>query len=51
MAGEKGPVALQKAARAVADVVPGAQHRSLKGQTDNVSAKALAPVLVGYFAG
>lgn len=42
---------MQKAARAVADVVPGARHWLLKGQTHNVSAKALAPVLVEYFAG
>ena len=38
-------------ARAVATALPHAQYRELKGQTHDVSAKALAPVLSEFFEG
>lgn len=37
------------AASALANVIPGAQHRTLEGQTHEVAADALAPVLVEFF--
>ena len=48
--GEKSPQFLRTAVKAVADVVPHAQLRLLEGQTHNVSAKRLAPVLIDFFA-
>jgi pimeloyl-ACP methyl ester carboxylesterase len=47
--GEKSPVELRSAVSAVAEAVPGAKLRMLKGQTHNVSVKVLAPVLVEFF--
>jgi pimeloyl-ACP methyl ester carboxylesterase len=49
MHGSKTDVRLQKAARAVADAVPGAQHRTLAGQTHNVKPAVLAPAVVEFF--
>ena len=43
MHGSKTDARLQKAARAVADAVPGAQHRTLAGQTHNVSPPSSRP--------
>ncbi len=40
---------LSHAADAVADILPNAQRRTLAGQPHNVSAEALAPVLVEFF--
>lgn len=48
MNGSKTDARLERAARAVAAVVPGAQHRELEGQTHNVSASALAPVITAF---
>lgn len=48
--GEKTDVRLRHAVQAVAAAVPGAQRRTLKGQTHNVAPKALTPVLVEFFA-
>jgi hypothetical protein len=36
-------------ARALANAMPYAQHRTLKGQTHEVAAEALAPALVEFF--
>jgi len=47
--GEKSPVELRSAVSAVAQAVAGAELRMLKGQTHNVSVKALAPVLAEFF--
>ena len=47
--GAKTDVRLQKAARAVADAVPGAVHRTLAGQTHNVKPAVLAPVVAEFF--
>ncbi|HLV97425.1 MAG TPA: alpha/beta hydrolase [Ktedonobacterales bacterium] len=41
---------LSQAAQAVADALPHAQRRTLKGQPHNVDPEALAPVLVEFFA-
>jgi len=49
MHGSKTDVRLQRAARAVADAVPGAQHRILEGQTHNVAPTVLAPAVVEFF--
>lgn len=48
--GEKSPAVLRRAVEAVAGVVPGAERRILRGQSHNVSMKALAPVLAEFFA-
>ncbi len=37
------------AATALANAIPNAQHRTLKGQTHEVTAEALAPILVMFF--
>jgi pimeloyl-ACP methyl ester carboxylesterase len=42
---------LLEAARALADVIPDAQHRILEGQEHNVDPAVLAPVLVEFFNG
>jgi hypothetical protein len=33
----------------LANAIPNAQHRTLEGQTHEVSAEALAPVLIEFF--
>jgi pimeloyl-ACP methyl ester carboxylesterase len=48
MHGSKTDVRLQKATRAVADAVPGAQHRTLEGQTHQVNPEVLAPEIVEF---
>ena len=47
--GEKSPEGLKSAVRAVAGIIPNQQSEMLKGQTHNVSPKALAPVLTQFF--
>jgi pimeloyl-ACP methyl ester carboxylesterase len=47
--GEKSQVELRDAVRGLAAAIPGARQIMLKGQTHNVSAKVLAPVLVEFF--
>lgn len=51
IAGEKSPEQLRQAAVAIADVLPNAEHRELKGQSHNPSMKVLAPVLEDFFSG
>ena len=41
---------MRSAVNAVAQAVPRAKLRMLKGQTHNVSVKVLAPVLVEFFS-
>ena len=50
LAGAASPQSLQRAARATADALPTAEHRTLDGQTHDVSPDALAPVLAAFFA-
>lgn len=49
--GAKSPAELQKGSRELAEVLTNAELRALERQSHNVSMKALAPVLDGYFAG
>ncbi|GAA1822054.1 alpha/beta hydrolase [Luedemannella flava] len=50
LGGGASPEALQAAARAAADAVPGATHRTLPDQTHDVAVDALAPVLTEFFS-
>jgi pimeloyl-ACP methyl ester carboxylesterase len=49
IAGSKSPAWMQSAMRVLANAVAGAKHRTLDGQTHDVSARALAPVLAELF--
>ncbi len=42
---------IRETARALAEVLPNAQHRTLDGQTHDVAAQVLAPVLAEFFDG
>jgi hypothetical protein len=42
---------MHNTAVALAKAIPQAQHRTLEGQTHQVAAAALAPVLVEFFKG
>jgi len=46
----EGPHWMHHTAQVVADSIPNAGRRTLEGQTHDVAAKAIAPVLVGFFA-
>jgi hypothetical protein len=48
MNGSKTDDRLKAAARAIAQVVPAAEHRELAGQTHNVKASVLAPPVVEF---
>jgi pimeloyl-ACP methyl ester carboxylesterase len=50
MHGSKTDPRLQRAARAVADAIPGAEHRTLLGQTHNVRPGVLTPAVVEFFS-
>jgi hypothetical protein len=50
MAGEASYPFLQVTAAALADAIPDAELRTLAGQTHEVTADALAPALVEFFA-
>jgi pimeloyl-ACP methyl ester carboxylesterase len=47
--GGASPVWMQRANRALADLLPNAQYRTLKGQTHRLQPKALAPILATFF--
>jgi pimeloyl-ACP methyl ester carboxylesterase len=47
--GDKSQVTLQHAVKRLSEVMPNNQFEILKGQTHNVSEKALAPVLTDFF--
>lgn len=49
MDGGASPVQMRNAAQAVAAALPSAQRRTLDGQTHDVAAAVLAPVLVEFF--
>ncbi|HVV18372.1 MAG TPA: alpha/beta fold hydrolase [Pseudonocardiaceae bacterium] len=51
LSGGASPQFLQTAAKVTADAIPGAEHRTLEGQTHDVAAAALAPVLAEFFRG
>lgn len=50
IAGGESEAFFHNGAQALVDVLPNAQRRTLEGQTHEVSAEALAPVLVEFFA-
>jgi pimeloyl-ACP methyl ester carboxylesterase len=49
MHGSKSDGRLREAARAIAEAIPGAQHRELAGQTHNVKPGVLTPPVVEFF--
>ena len=49
--GGASPGWMREVARRVADALPGGRHRTLEGQTHDVSPRVLAPVLEEFFAG
>lgn len=51
MDGGASPAWARDAVQALADALPNAQHRTLAGQTHEVAADALAPVLEEFFLG
>src|SRR5829696_3211549 len=51
MAGRESFPFMRETARALADVIPDGQHRTLEGQTHDVAPETLAPVLEEFFAG
>jgi len=50
VAGGKSPAWMKNGQRALADLLPTAQHRTLEGQMHIVKAAALAPLLDEFFA-
>ena len=50
MAGGASAPFMHETATALANAIPGARHRTLEGQTHEVAAEALAPVLVEFFS-
>lgn len=48
--GDKSPVTMQEAVKKLSEVIPNGQLKMLKGQTHNVAAKAIAPVLIDFFS-
>ena len=51
MDGGESPVWQRNSARALADLLPDAQYRTLAGQTHEVAPEVLAPVLQEFFSG
>ncbi len=51
MDGGKSPAWMRNGIAALAKAVPGAEHRTIEGQTHMLKAKAVAPVLIDYFNG
>lgn len=51
MDGGASPVWIRNSARALADVLPNAQHRTLEGQTHNAAAEVLGPEIKRFFDG
>jgi len=47
--GGKSPVWMRNGVKALAEVLPNAEHRTLPGQTHIVKPKALAPMLTAFF--
>jgi len=50
ISGEKSMPVLREAAQRLSEVIPGARLRTLPGQTHNVAAAVLAPILKEFFA-
>jgi pimeloyl-ACP methyl ester carboxylesterase len=50
LAGGASPESLRQAAKATAEALPSATHRTLEGQTHDVRPEALVPILIEYFS-
>ena len=50
MGGGASPEGLRRVAEATADALPTGEYRELDGQTHDIAADVLAPVLAGYFS-
>ncbi len=50
MDGGKSPAWIRNGVAALAKAVPGAEHRTIEGQTHMLKPQAIAPVLIEYFA-
>ncbi|WP_394770434.1 alpha/beta fold hydrolase [Lacisediminihabitans sp.] len=50
LAGGKSPAPMREGVTRAAEAIPGSTHRILDGQTHQVSEKALAPEIIGFFA-
>jgi hypothetical protein len=48
VSGSASPPALHQAAKATADAITTAEHRTLEGQTHDVAPEALAPVIIDF---
>jgi hypothetical protein len=48
--GGKSPTWMRNGNKAGADAIPGAEYKTLSGQTHNVKAKALTPALLEFFS-
>ena len=51
MDGGASPAWIRNSARALADVLPNAQHRTLEGQTHDAAPEVLAPEIERFFLG
>jgi pimeloyl-ACP methyl ester carboxylesterase len=51
MDGGASPAWIRNSARALAHVLPNAQHRTLEGQTHNAAPEMLAPEIGRFFVG
>jgi pimeloyl-ACP methyl ester carboxylesterase len=49
MGGGKSPSWMQNTQRTIAETIPGAEHRTIEGQTHMLKPDAIAPVLIEYF--
>jgi len=47
--GEKSPASMQQSVKQLAEAIPNSQLKMFKGQTHNISVKALAPALIEFF--
>lgn len=50
MGGGKSPSEMQRAQQVIAEAIPGAEHRTIPGQTHLLKPDAIAPVLRQYFS-
>jgi pimeloyl-ACP methyl ester carboxylesterase len=49
MDGGESPTFLRTGAKAVADAIPGAEYRTLPGQTHEVAADVISPIMAVFF--
>ena len=51
MAGSRSPAWMQNGTKALASALPAGRHRVLEGQTHDLKARAVAPILLDFFGG